>query len=76
MGTDVVIQEKKRGGARAGAGRKRKCVKRLYFSAAQDVLDIVNAVEGNKSDFINDCIRTCYKNIVIQRALGLPEQDI
>lgn len=44
------------GGAREGAGRKRKCAKRMFFSASQEVLDILDALEGNKSDFINECI--------------------
>ncbi len=49
-------KSKARGGAREGAGRKRKCAKRMFFSASQEVLDILDALEGNKSDFINECI--------------------
>ncbi len=44
------------GGAREGAGRKKKCAKRMFFSASQETLDILDALEGNKSDFINECI--------------------
>lgn len=44
------------GGAREGAGRKRKCAKRMFFSASQETLDILESMDGNKSDFINDCI--------------------
>lgn len=44
------------GGARQGAGRKKKCAKRMFFSASQEALDILEALEGNKSDFINECI--------------------
>ncbi len=44
------------GGSREGAGRKKKCAKRMFFSASQEVLDILDALEGNKSDFINECI--------------------
>ena len=44
------------GGARQGAGRKKKCAKRMFFSASQEALDILEALDGNKSDFINDCI--------------------
>lgn len=44
------------GGARDGAGRKKKCAKRMFFSASQEALDILNSLEGNKSDFINECI--------------------
>lgn len=44
------------GGARNGSGRKKKCVKRLYFSASQEVLDALANIEGNQSDFICECI--------------------
>lgn len=44
------------GGARQGAGRKKKCAKRMFFSASQKALEILEALDGNKSDFINDCI--------------------
>lgn len=44
------------GGARTGAGRKKKCAKRMFFSASQEVLDILDSLEGNKSDYINECI--------------------
>lgn len=44
------------GGARKGAGRKKKCVKTLYFSASQEVLDALAAIEGNRSDYICECI--------------------
>lgn len=44
------------GGAREGAGRKKKYAAKFTFSATQEVADILSAIEGNKSDFINDCI--------------------
>lgn len=44
------------GGARKGSGRKKKCVKQLYFSASQEVLDALATIEGNRSDFICECI--------------------
>lgn len=45
-----------RGGARTGAGRKRKGVFYYGFRARQEVHDILKNVEGSKADFINDCI--------------------
>lgn len=45
------------GGARENSGRKKKYVKRITFSATQEVLDILSrAAPTNISDFINDCI--------------------
>ena len=51
-------KEKKsnRGGARQGAGRKRTCVKSYAFHAPQEVYDILEAVQGSKSEFICQCI--------------------
>ena len=49
------------GGARKGAGRKKKCVKRLFFSASQEVLDALATIEGNQSDYICECILKCTK---------------
>lgn len=52
-------QEKKskRGGARPGSGRPRKNIVKSYaFHAPQEVYDILEAVEGSKSDFICKCI--------------------
>ena len=46
----------KRGGARPGAGRKRSRVKSYAFHAPQEVYDILEAVEGSKSEFICQCI--------------------
>lgn len=45
-----------RGGARKGAGRKKKYVKRIFFSATQDVVDILSKAGDNQTDFINECI--------------------
>ena len=45
-----------RGGAREGAGRKRKGVHYYGFRATQEVHDILAVVEGSKADFINACI--------------------
>ena len=46
----------KRGGAREGAGRKRKGVHYYGFRATQEVHDILKRIEGSKADFINRCI--------------------
>ncbi len=56
MDTNINKPVSTRGGAREGAGRKKKCTKRMFFSASQETLDILNSLEGNKSDFINECI--------------------
>lgn len=47
---------KKHGGKREGAGRKRTTVKSYAFHAPQEVYDILEAVEGSKSEFICKCI--------------------
>ena len=44
------------GGAREGAGRKRKGVHYYGFRATQEVHDILSKVEESKADFINACI--------------------
>ena len=49
-------QKKGRGGAREGAGRKRKGVHYYGFRASQEVHDILSKVEGSKADYINKCI--------------------
>ena len=41
----------KRGGKREGAGRKATVVKFYTIGAPQDVVDIIESVEGNKSQF-------------------------
>lgn len=50
------IEKKQHGGAREGAGRKRKGVHYYGFRATQEVHDILSRVEGSKADFINACI--------------------
>ncbi|MBR1804248.1 MAG: hypothetical protein IJ775_05025 [Muribaculaceae bacterium] len=45
------------GGKREGAGRKKGCAKRYMFSATQDVVDILEALDSKKSDFICQAIR-------------------
>lgn len=49
-------EKKQRGGARAGAGRKRKTAHTYALYATQEVHDILQGVEGSKSDFICRCI--------------------
>lgn len=49
-------EKKKWGGAREGAGRKKKYVKSFSFSATQEVADILDSIEESRSDFINRCI--------------------
>lgn len=47
----------RRGGARPGAGRKKKNIVKSYaFHAPQEVYDILEAVKGSKSEFICKCI--------------------
>ncbi len=55
---EIEMPEKKsgRGGAREGAGRKRKGVHYYGFRATQEVHDILSKVNGSKADFINQCI--------------------
>lgn len=51
------IEEKKqRGGARAGAGRKKKTAHTYALYATQEVHDILQCVEGSKSEYICRCI--------------------
>ena len=47
----------KRRGKREGAGRKATVVKFYTIGAPQDVVDIIESVEGNKSQFIFRAIR-------------------
>lgn len=44
------------GGARKGSGRKKTCAMRVFFSANEEVAEILASHEGKKSDFINECI--------------------
>ncbi|MBQ7421322.1 MAG: hypothetical protein IJV27_04180 [Prevotella sp.] len=44
------------GGRRPGAGRKGNGVQYYGFRAIQEVHDILQAVQGSKTDFINQCI--------------------
>lgn len=55
---EIKVPEKRsgRGGAREGAGRKRKGVHYYGFRATQEVHDILSKVNGSKADFINQCI--------------------
>lgn len=46
------------GGRRDGAGRKKTTAKRYGFNAPADVSDILEAVDGSKSDFIIAAIRS------------------
>lgn len=56
MTEELAIKKTKRGGARAGSGRKKTCVKSYAFHAPQEVYDILENVAGSKSDYINKCI--------------------
>lgn len=56
MNTTSNEQPKSWGGARKGAGRKKTCAKRMFFSATEETLEILNSLDRNKSDFINECI--------------------
>lgn len=44
------------GGARHGAGRKSKGVKPMSFNATPEVVQFFSSFQGNKSQFICDCI--------------------
>lgn len=44
------------GGARAGSGRKKSAAKYYGFRATMEVMDILEAVEGSKAEYINRCI--------------------
>ena len=45
------------GGAREGAGRKKKYAKTLFFNATEEVVDIIEAVpRTERADFINRAI--------------------
>ena len=52
------------GGARQGAGRKRKGVHYYGFRATREVHDILSKVEGSKADFINQCILKACSDLV------------
>lgn len=62
MDTNTEKATKSWGGAREGAGRKKKCAKRMFFSATEETLEILNSITGNKSDFINECIVKAVRN--------------
>ena len=49
-------EKKNWGGAREGSGRKKTRAKYYGFNATPEVMEILEAVEGSKTDFINDCI--------------------
>ena len=49
-------QESSWGGARQGSGRKKKYAKTYFFNATPEVMEIIEAVEGSRTDFINACI--------------------
>lgn len=45
------------GGARDGAGRKKKYAKTCFFNATDEVVAIIEAIPRNeRADFINHCI--------------------
>ncbi|MCM1440485.1 MAG: hypothetical protein NC131_14995 [Roseburia sp.] len=47
-----------RGGARQGAGRKKTSAKTVCVRVPADVAAILDAVEGSKTDFIVEAIRS------------------
>ena len=50
-------KNEKWGGARQGAGRKKKYTKTCFFNATEEVVAIIEAIPRNKrADFINRCI--------------------
>ncbi len=50
------------GGKREGAGRKKGCAKRYMFSATPDVVEILDSLTTNKSEFICAAIRKAALN--------------
>lgn len=55
------LANKSWGGARQGAGRPKKYVKNVFFSATQEVAGILESMGRKKSDFINECILKAIK---------------
>lgn len=49
-------KNKKRGGKREGAGRKKKTCKRIGFNAPEDISNILSKVD-NITDYICEAIR-------------------
>ena len=52
MDKDQITKTENRGGRREGAGRKPTTAKKYVVCATQEVMDILEAVSGSKSDFI------------------------
>lgn len=51
------------GGAREGAGRKKKYAKTCFFNATEEVVAIIEAIPRNeRADFINRCISYYHKH--------------
>lgn len=48
--------KKTRGGSRPGSGRPKKNVVTLTFCATPEVKSILDAVQGNRSEYICSCI--------------------
>ena len=60
--------EKSWGGKRAGAGRKKGSGVKFYsFKAPQEVVDVLESVEGTKADFI---IRSILAYAIKRQSLG------
>lgn len=53
--------KKKHGGFREGSGRKKTTEKRYGFNAPSDVVEILERVQGSKTDFICNAIRNYRK---------------
>lgn len=54
-------KNEKWGGARQGAGRKKKYTKTCFFNATEEVVAIIEAIPRNmRADFINHCISFCH----------------
>ncbi len=52
MDKDQITKTENRGGRREGAGRKATTAKKYAVCATQEVVDILEAVTGSKSDYI------------------------
>jgi len=51
------------GGARQGAGRKKKYAKTCFFNATEEVVDIIKAIpRTERADYINHCISYYHKH--------------
>lgn len=61
------MQKQSRGGARAGAGRKKTKGKTYGFKATPEVEALLESCEGSKSDVINRAILAYFDPLTFRR---------